>query len=63
MPPVTLSITGRIYQSLMDIHVYILSPSIDVEGRAIMDLIILDLILILVGYKVHSISSPEEYGT
>ena len=63
MHPVNLSITGRICQSLIDILVYILSPYIDVEGRAIMDLIILDLILILVGYKVHSISSPEEYGT
>ena len=54
--------TGRIYQSLMDIHVYILSLPIDMKDMTIMFLMILHLILILIGYKIHSIPSPEEYG-
>ena len=53
--------TNQQYQSLMDILV-ILSLPIDMKDRAIMGLIILNLILILVGYKIHSIPSPEEYG-
>ncbi len=60
-PPFSL-LTGYIYQSRMDIHVYILSLPIDMKDRTIMGLIILDLIIILVGYKIHGIRSPEEYG-
>ena len=59
--PLTL-LTDRIYQSPMDILVYILSLPIGMKYSATMVPILLTFILFLVGYKVRGIPPPEKYG-
>ena len=39
-----------------------MSLLIDMKDMAIIDLVIIGPIFILIGYEIHGIYSPEEYG-